>query len=290
MNTLRALTLMARPLILPSGVLAYALGTAMAYGKAGVVAWVPFWIGLALTLLANLAAHYVDEYADADTDVLAQPTGMSGGSGALAAGLGSRRLALTTGNALSALTVLLGAYAVAIAAIPAAGGIILLLGLAGGWAYSMPPLALERRGLGEIANAVLGGLLMPLMGYTVQSGIPPGGVYLSLTATVAAVMVCVISVHWADRRADAAVGKRTLAVIYGERVRFLLYGCSIYALGLPLLLLHFGLPGNVALWPLAATPLALFSAMRFTHGDSPAPGAATMAAIMSLQLIAWVYR
>jgi 1,4-dihydroxy-2-naphthoate octaprenyltransferase len=280
---------MARPLILPSGVLAYALGAAIAFGMFGRILWAPFWSGLALTLLANLAAHYVDEYADADTDALATPTGMSGGSGALAAGLGSRRLALTMGAGLSALTVLAGWYAVAIDAIPPAAGGILLLGLAGGWAYSMPPLALERRGLGEIANAILGGLLMPLMGYAAQAGAPPASVFQALIAPVAAVMICVIGVHWADRRADAAVGKRTLAVIYGAQVRTLVFGCTVIALLLPPLLLPWGLPLNVALWPLAAAPLAFSNASRFTRSDSPALGAVTMVTIMSLHLLAWIY-
>jgi 1,4-dihydroxy-2-naphthoate octaprenyltransferase len=279
---------MARPLILPSGVLAYGLGAAMAAGVVGSFDWRRFWIGLALTMLANLAAHYVDEYADADTDALAQPTGMSGGSGALAAGLGSRQLALSIGVLLSLLTLGLGALALAWAVLTPLAGLILVLGLLGGWAYSMPPLALERRGWGELTNALLGGLLMPLMGYLAQGHALNALIIGALLPTVAAVMICVIGVHWADRRADAAVGKRTLSVIYGAQVRSLLIVCSVITLGLPLLLLPAGLPSAVALWPLLSLPLVIVTAWRFTHSDSPALGAASMVVIMSIQTAAWI--
>lgn len=151
---------MSRPLILPSGVLAYAVGVALALAE-GPIDWSRQAIGLTLTMLANLAAHYADEYADADTDALARHTGVSGGSGAIAAGYANRPLALRAAVTVSGITLLGGAWATLSGAIPCAAGIILLLGLLGGWAYSMPPIALERRGWGELANALLGGLLMP---------------------------------------------------------------------------------------------------------------------------------
>lgn len=39
-----------------------------------------------------------------------------------------------------------------------------------GWAYSLPPLALAWRELGELDNAALGGLVLPLYGFAVASG------------------------------------------------------------------------------------------------------------------------
>jgi len=156
LTKLYGLWLMSRPLILPSGVLAYAVGVVIAAAD-GPVAWQPQAVGLALTMLANLAAHYADEYADADTDALARHTGMSGGSGAIAAGFADRALALQAALVVSLLTILSGVWAVITGTIPVVAGMILVLGLLGGWLYSVPPIALERRGWGELTNALLGG-------------------------------------------------------------------------------------------------------------------------------------
>lgn len=180
-RTLTGLWLMSRPLILPSGALAYAVGAAIAYHDHGRLDWGRQTLALGLTMLANLAAHYADEYADADTDALATHTGISGGSGAIAAGLATRSLALRAALVVSALTLGGGLWTVASGALPRASGVILAIGLLGGWAYSVPPLALERRGWGELSNALLGSLLMPLMAYadrgrrTAGPGLPPAG-------------------------------------------------------------------------------------------------------------------
>ncbi|OAN43850.1 hypothetical protein A6A03_17650 [Chloroflexus islandicus] len=278
-QTLYGLWLMSRPLILPSGVLAYAVGVALALAD-GPIDWSRQAIGLTLTMLANLAAHYADEYADADTDALAKHTGVSGGSGAIATGYADRPLALQAAVVVSGITLLGGAWATLSGTIPLAAGIILLIGLLGGWAYSMPPIALERRGWGELANALLGGLLMPLMAYACAHGAPPLRVYAQLAPVVAAALVCIIGVHWADRHADAQVGKHTLAVIYGPQVRWWWWLSLALAYGLPVALASWILPAVVTIACLLTLPVGLYTAARLTHTDSPAPGASTMVALM----------
>jgi 1,4-dihydroxy-2-naphthoate octaprenyltransferase len=81
-----ALVRMGRPNILPGGILAYSLGAAMGYGQHGVFDWGLFGLGLLITELTNLVAHYADEYGDVDTDSLTRRTVFSGGSGVLPAG------------------------------------------------------------------------------------------------------------------------------------------------------------------------------------------------------------
>ncbi|MCS6887995.1 MAG: prenyltransferase [Chloroflexus sp.] len=278
-QTLYGLWLMSRPLILPSGALAYAVGVALAFA-AGPIDWSRQAIGLTLTMLANLAAHYADEYADADTDALANHTGVSGGSGAIAAGYASRPLALWAAFVVSGITLIGGAWATLSGAIPFAAGVILLIGLLGGWAYSLPPIALERRGWGELANALLGGLLMPLMAYACAHGLPPLRVYAQLAPVVAAALVCIIGVHWADRHADAQVGKYTLAVMYGKQVRWWWWFSLALAYGLPVALAGWVLPNEVTIACLLTLPVGLYTAIRLTRTDSPAPGATTMVVLM----------
>jgi 1,4-dihydroxy-2-naphthoate octaprenyltransferase len=284
---LRGLWQMSRPLILPSGVLAHGVGVAIARYEGRPLDWERQALALTLTLLANLAAHYADEYADADTDALAVHTGISGGSGAIAAGLATRRLALLAALAVSCLTVVAGLAAVSSGLLPAAAGVILLIGLSGGWAYSLPPLALERRGWGELTNALLGGLLMPLMAYAAAHGAPPLQVYLQLTPMVAAAMTCILGVHWADRKADALVGKRTLAVILGHRLRWLWWACIALAYLLPLLLTPRIIPPTVAIAGLLTLPLGCYIGLRATRTDSAVPGAILMVALMLAHTVAY---
>ncbi len=285
-NHLYGLWLMSRPLILPSGVLAYAVGVAIALAD-GPIDWGRQAIGLTLTMLANLAAHYSDEYADADTDALAHHTGVSGGSGAIAAGYADQSLALRAALVVSGITLLGGAWATISGAIPFAAGIILLIGLLGGWVYSMPPIALERRGWGELTNALLGGLLMPLMAYACAHDTPPLRVYIQLMPIVAAALVCILGVHWADRHADAQVGKYTLAVLYGANVRWWWWLSLALAYGLPVLLAGWIVPIEVLIACLTTLPVGLYTAARLTRTNSPAPGATTMVALMLAHIVGY---
>jgi 1,4-dihydroxy-2-naphthoate octaprenyltransferase len=287
-DAIRALVLMSRPVILSSAVLAFALGAAMGYHERGELPAGPALLELALTLLANLAAHFADEYADADTDALARHTGVSGGSGALAAGLATPSLALGAAAATAALCLALAGWAAAAGALPAVCLWYVAAGLAGGWAYSMPPLALERRGLGELANALLGGLLIPLMGYAAVAGPPPPAAHLALAPVVAAVLANLVDVHWADRAADAAVGKRTLAVLLGPRVAWLQRAWLALAYGLPPLLAAAGVvPWPVAWATLATLPVGFWAALQLGRTRLPVGGPAAMTAIMVAQSLAY---
>lgn len=81
------------------------------------------------------------------------------------------------------------------------------------------------------------------------------------------------------------MGKRTLAVILGHRVRWLWWGCIALAYGLPLLLAPRLIPGAVAVATMLTLPFGLYAA---TRSASPVPGSATMVAIMLAQIGAYV--
>jgi hypothetical protein len=129
-------------------------------------------VGVVVALVA-VSVHAVNEFADVETDARTVRTRFSGGSGALEEhGLGAsfaRRLAVAAG---------LLAVAGALAG-PATGlwsvtvTVLLLVGLVGGWQYSVPPLALSRRGGGEVTNALLGALLLPVAGAAVVGAAVP---------------------------------------------------------------------------------------------------------------------
>lgn len=111
---------------------------------------------------------------------------------------------------------------------------VLLLGLAGlflGAAYSAPPLKLAARGLGELTVALCFGLLPVTGAAWLQTGhLEPAALLLSWPVTAWATAILLIN-EIPDAGADAAVGKRTLAVrLPLPRVRRLYQGLQLGAL------------------------------------------------------------
>ncbi|MEJ2209763.1 MAG: prenyltransferase [Anaerolineae bacterium] len=285
---LAAVLRLGRPAILPGGILAYGLGAAMAYGQQGVFDWPAALAGLAVTEVTNLVAHYADEYADVDTDTLTRRTWFSGGSGVLPAGLVPAAWALRLAVGLAVLSVALTAALIAVGLLPPAVAWIVVLGLVLGWFYSMPPVQLERRGLGEPDNAFLGGILMPLMGYTAQTGRPTWAAVLALLPMFLIVLANLLGVHWADREADAAVGKRSLVVVVGHYVRPLHHLLTAAAYLLALALTGPVLPVEVTLALWATLPLSLWVTATFARRPGTVPSALAMSLALVATAVGWV--
>ena len=279
---------LARPVILQGGILAYSLGVTMGYAQQGFVDWERAIIGLAITELANLVAHYADEYADVDTDSLTRRTHFSGGSGVLPSGVVPAVWALYAAWVLTITTIGLTVWSVLSGTLSWHIAWIIGVGLFGGWFYSMPPLAFERRGLGEIDNAVLGAFLMPLMGFTTQTGEPSLAAFVNLTPIFSIVMVGLIGVHWADRLADAAVGKRSLVVIVGERIRYVHYGFAALAYVLALVLAAYTMPFQVSVAILSTFPVGIWAVATFGKNSSPTQSVFAMMGTIAAASIGWV--
>ena len=244
-------------------------------------------VGAATLLPTTVAIHYANEYADRETDRLTTRTRFSGGSGAL----------VVTGLPASFLRVaLLGAVVVAVGALAVAAthglpadaaavlGVMLLLGLA----YSLPPLALVRRGVGESVNAVLGGLLLPLYGVAVVG--TPGPVAVVVPLPFALVVGCnLLATHWPDRDADAATGKRTLAVRWAPpRLRQAYAVLALLAGVVTLALALVGvLPPLVVAAHLLPLPALLWGFRTLTRQRSPFPAVLAMVSLAVALTAAW---
>lgn len=242
--------------------------------------------GLAALLAVALPVHYANEYADYETDALTTPTEFSGGSGALhATGLdrafAGRALVAATGVAVLALV------AAAVAGLPATALALLVVVLVAGVAYSLGP-RLAWRGLGELTNALLGGLVLPLYGVAVTGstvGVGDASTFLPFTAVVFANL---LATQWPDRRADAAVGKRTLAVSQDARtLRGLYVAAATLAAGgllvlagvdrVPVALVALGTPTAV---------LLVVGASRYGRVESPAVTVYAMVALAFAYVVA----
>lgn len=192
------------------------LGQALA-----VAAGAPFEPRLAVVafgfgVLDHLFIVFANDYADRDADALGgPPTIFSGGSRVIQRGLLSagqlRAAALVAGGALLSFSCVAGLAldrpwlpALAIAAL------VLL------FAYSFPPLRLSYRGLGELAQGAGVGLVLPLVGYYVQTGDLAGAPWAAFAPLVLLAFVSNIITALPDVAGDRAAGKRSWPVRRGE--------------------------------------------------------------------------
>ena len=279
----RTLVQMTRPGFLVITAVACVLGTvvAAACGHSPNV-----WTALATLVLAVLmhaAANVLNDYHDA----------LNGADEANTQGLfpftGGARLIQNghvstqdTHNLAKALIVFLIPCGLLLAV--KTGGGLMLLGLAGlllGWAYSAPPLALMKRGLGEATVALTWGLVVVGADYVQRKHffVIPAAVAVSFALLVGNILVIN---GFPDAAADALVGKRTLVVRLGARWAawtYLAFALIAYAwlIAGVWLFIH----PEPALWGLVSVPLSLW-AFLLLHKYADQPARLTSAIVLTI--------
>jgi 1,4-dihydroxy-2-naphthoate octaprenyltransferase len=282
---------MARPDQLLLMAVVYATGVAVAVARGAAFAPVEAVVGFLAFVPLAASVHYANEYADYETDLLARRTPFSGGSGALAAtglprslALRAAAVALGVGGVATGLAWETGT--VGTAAVGVAAAIVVL-----GWEYSLPPLALAWRGAGELDNALLGGVLLPVYGVAAAAGtVTPADVAVFVPFGCL-VFVNLLATTWPDRHPDAAVGKLTLATrLEPSTLRGLyLAGVTVAAVSVGLLSQWPAvLPGTVAAVLAASLVPVAAAGVAYTRRHSPAPTVVAMVLAALLQLGAWV--
>lgn len=249
---------------------------------------VPLLLGATCLLLVSIAVHYANEAADVDTDALTERTPFSGGSGVLIdTGISSEYLLRWV--AVTAVTggVLVG-FGFTQGHLRSGAIAVLGVGLAMGLAYSLPPFALVRRGIGEPINATLGGILVPLYGVWVAST-PTLTTAIAVLPFTLIVGCNLLAVHWPDRHADRAVGKRTVVVRWPrQRIRATYAMLAIGALALGGVLWWGGVfPMPVALVHLAPIPFLVWGWRWLTVHRTPFPAVAAMVVLAIGTTVTW---
>ncbi len=265
---------LARPLFLVGGFIFYGLGVAIARHE-GVPLHLTalLWGQLAVTA-AQLMTHYANDYFDLAADrANVTPTRWSGGSRVLAEGLLPPRAGLRA--ALACGSVALAAIgAVWVVRLSAAAVALLLLATALAWFYSAPPVRLHSRGLGEWTVAAYVPVLTPLVGYTVQRGVPGLLPLLAAVPPACFQVAMIMIINFPDAAGDQQVGKRTLVLRLGSERAARLHP-ALLALGylsLPALVWA-GLPLIVAAAVLLPLPLAVWLVWRMSRGAWHNPAA-----------------
>jgi 1,4-dihydroxy-2-naphthoate octaprenyltransferase len=264
---LAAFVKLGRPLFLGGGFIMYGLGAALAAFSGARIDWTRYaWGQLAVTV-TQLMTHYANDHFDLAADRANRtPTRWSGGSRVLVDGTLPPVVALLA--ALVLLAVALGVVArFALGPFPPSVAPQLLLMIALAWEYSAPPLRLCARGLGELTTAVVVTLLVPWLGFVLQTGAAHRLLPLAVIPPCAFQFTMLLAIEFPDAAGDAASGKRTLVVRLGGAWAARLYVvvvCATY-LSLPLWT-SLGLPPRFAIAASTTAPLAAWQVTRVAGG------------------------
>jgi len=251
-----------RPMFLTASILPVVVGTCWGYRIAGDLDLIAFALALASIALlhagANVLNDVYDELGGTDRCNNARIAPYTGGSRFIQNGVFSVRQMALWGSVLLLVGLALGVGLVALH-----GVVFMLFGLAGialALLYSMPPVQLSARGLGELAVA-LGFGLLPVTGAAwLQTGFALFGALLISVPVACWVLAILLINEVPDREADQAAGKNTLVVRLGPGQTAHLY-LAVQALACATLLLVV-LLGMLAPWSLLL-PLLLFAASVF---------------------------
>ena len=254
-----------RPLFLLGAVLLYALGAGITHYLGTILNWGLFWMGLVWVLLLQLSAHYLNEYFDAPYDQDNENrTPFSGGSGALGPGKLPRRTALIA--ALTTLTFLASLTVVMLAQwrLPMLSIFIMGLAFLGAFFYSVPPVALEYTGYGELTTSFLVAFLLPAYAFSLQTGEFHRLVAMTGFPLVTTHLAMMVSFEFPDYFNDVKHAKHTLLVRLGWQNAILLHNILVLTAFLLVgLALTFGMPVFIALPAFLPLPLALLQIWQF---------------------------
>ena len=239
----------ARPRTLPAALAPVAVGTGAAAALGGFRP-VPALLALVVALALQVAVNYANDYSDGRRGTDADRVGPMRlvGSGAatprqvLTAALVAFAVAAVAGLALAALS---SWWLVAVGAVS----------IAAAWTYTGGPIPYGYRALGEVFVFVFFGLVA-VVGTTFAQTRTLDGLAFAAAVPIGLLSVALLMVNnLRDVHGDAAVGKRTLAVLLGEaRTRSAYAGLVVVPFVLVVLI---GLTRPWALLALLALPLAV---------------------------------
>jgi 1,4-dihydroxy-2-naphthoate polyprenyltransferase len=239
----------ARPRTLPAALAPVLVGTGAA-AALGSFRPLPAVLALVVALALQVAVNYANDYSD-------------GTRGTDAARVGPMRL-VGSGAAAPRQVLIAAMLAFAVAAVAGLGLAALsswwlvavgAVCMAAAWTYTGGPLPYGYRALGEVFVFVFFGPVAVVGTTFVQTGTLPGLAF-AVSVPIGLLIVAILVVNnLRDIHGDAAVGKRTLAVLLGERAtRIAFAGLFVVAF---VVLAAVGLARPWALLALLAAPLAV---------------------------------
>ena len=259
--------------LLGSGIF-YVIGVLMALHQTGLLDVMALVFGLATMWLLQLSTHFLNEYYDQIGDYSNRHrTFFSGGSGVLAEGRLAPQLARLAALVAFSLAVLLLATAtLTFSTFGLTTLVIFSIAAIGALGYSAPPLSLVERGLGELYVTLIVGLLVPLFGYSAQTGKASLMFALACLPCASLILASVISVAFPDFESDRKTLKQTLVVILGPEKAAKLYAVLLTAgYIMSWFIMPLGIPITVVLAQAATMPIAALSLFELKRGGYKIP-------------------
>ena len=201
----------ARPRTLPAALAPVLVGTGAAIALGGFRP-LPALLALVVALALQIAVNYANDYSEGRRGTDADRVGPMRlvGSGAAA----PRQVLVAAGAAFAVAAVAgLGLAALSSWWLVAVGAVC----IAAAWTYTGGPIPYGYRALGEVFVFVFFGLVAVVGTTYVQTGTLPGLAF-AVAVPIGLLIVAILVVNnLRDIGGDAAVGKRTLAVLLGDR-------------------------------------------------------------------------
>jgi putative NADPH-quinone reductase/1,4-dihydroxy-2-naphthoate octaprenyltransferase len=259
------------------------------------LAWVPYLLGYGALFLLEAATVFLNDWFDIESDRRNTNSGpFSGGSRVLVdARLSTGAMRQGIGWALGGTALLLGAL-LATTALPQMGAVSLIYGVLAllALSYTVPPLKLSHRGLGELDVVLTHSAGVLLAGYVVQGG----GLGDSLPWLLAlplgiSILPSILLAGCPDRSADAAAGKRTLVVKLGHAATLRLATVATVlapSVGLLLVMTHPGIAELLG-WGVLGGSVHAAWLWRRLHRLSrhPMPGRIDSVIVLALSFMLW---
>jgi len=271
--------------------LAYLVGALSARGGGGLDQ-AAFWWGLATLFFLEAATVFSNDLLDLDSDRINKHFGpFTGGSRVLVEGaLQVSQMKRGIGLALL-LTVLCACGVLVTTASPlAAGGLLLVMSVLA-LGYTVWPLKLSHRGLGELDVCLTHATGTILCGFVLQGGALDDPLPWLLGLPLAlAILPSIVLAGVPDRQADRAIGKGTLAVRLGVPGAYMLAaGSAVLAPAAALVLIHARavdglLAGIQYVAPLHAILLLILLSRQASHLRTPARIDGLLVAALSYML------
>ena len=259
--------------LLGSGIF-YVIGVLMALHQTGLLDIMALLLGLATMWLLQLSTHFLNEYYDQVGDYSNRHrTFFSGGSGVLAEGRLAPQVArLAAFIAFSLAVLLLATATLTLSTFGLTTLVIFSIAAIGALGYSAPPLSLVERGLGELYVTLIVGLLVPLFGYSAQTGKTNLMFALACLPCASLILASVISVAFPDFKSDRKTLKQTLVVILGpEKAAKLYAGLLTAGYIMSWFITPLGIPITVVLSQAATMPIAALSLFELKRGGYKIP-------------------
>lgn len=245
----------------------FLLGCFAAYRTGYTIDIVAAGLGVLAAFLIHISCNMLGEATDTTEDTLTLMYGrtkFSGGTLAVVSGNLTKRQIYYAVTIALAIAAVLGVIII----IRLQDLILLLLGSIGIFcavAYSLPPIRLAKRGLGELAIAVCFGWLPVAAGFACSSGVLPiESIILSLPAAITIFNVIFLN-EFPDYEPDRQSGKRNLVVRMGRKASSLFFLATSILVALSLFAIWFQYKQDDAWFLFAVAPgalLALFLGIR----------------------------